>query len=39
MTKGGAHDVGAVNAKGSAFVTRVEDDHGLGWQITGGSWS
>ena len=36
MTKGGAHDVGAINAKGFAFATRVEDGHGLGWQITGG---
>ncbi len=36
MKKGGAHDVGAINAKGFAFVTSLEDGHGLGWQITGG---
>lgn len=36
MTKGGAHDVGAINAKSFAFVTSLEDGHGLGWQITGG---
>lgn len=35
MTKGGAHDGGAINAKGFAFVTSLEDGHGLGWQITG----
>ena len=36
MKKGGAHDVSTVNAKGFAFVTYVEDGHGLGWQIIGG---
>jgi len=36
MKKGGAHDVGAINAKGFAFVPSLEDGHGLGWQITGG---